>query len=166
MRFFASVLGMLMLSFCLLAQCPATQAQPPSKSVLPPTAFYQTTPAAAQYELVSTPEELNFLANGPRLYPMDKALELSRATGKPVICWMGRHLFSDERARDLSNSLKDTTIQAAMDTDGTPYDAVGPRLKFSTGNYGDDAKTYYVPLAKFDRPGTTERVLAKARGGR
>ena len=150
--------------------CPPNSANlilPPTDiQAMPPAPAVKFSPVAPQTELTSTPEELNFLANGPRLYPMDKALELSKATGKPVVCWMGKHLFSDERARKLSTELKETTIQAAMDKDDTPYDQVGPRVKFTDGNYTDDAKTYYIRLANFDRPGQGERMLAVARGGR
>lgn len=165
-KLLACCLGVVMMAVPIFAQCqtpnlPATPA--PFKATIPPAV--QSVPAPVQYELTSSPEELNFLANGPRLYPMDKAVELSKATGKPVVCWMGKHLFSDPRARDLSNRLKDTTIQAAMDGDGTAYDRVGPRLKFSSTNYADDAKTYYVKLANFDKDGQAERVLHLARGG-
>ena len=110
--------------------------------------------------------ELEFLRNGPRLYPMDKALELSKETGKPVVCWMGKGLFKNEAARKLSSELGETTIQAAMDTDGTEYDRVGFRVKFSTNNYADTAKVYFVPLARFNEPGMAEKILAKARGDR
>jgi|SRR5262245_1427418 len=121
--------------------------------------------AARQIELRSNVEEMKFLAEGPRLYSMERAQELSRATGKPVVCWMGKHLFADERARRLSQELADTTIQAAMDRDGTPYDAVGPRVKFSSSNYADDAKTYFIRLDNFDKPGQAERILRASRGG-
>src|SRR4051812_22464561 len=95
----------------------------------------------------ATPEELAFLKDGPRLYPMAQALELSKETGKPVVCWMGRHLFADPRARKLSSELGETTIQAAMDADGTEYDKLGFRVKFSSGNYAPEAKTYTIRLA-------------------
>jgi hypothetical protein len=127
----------------------------------------------------ATQEELDFLANGPRLYPMDKALELSKQTGKPVVCWMGRHLFADASARRLSRELGETTIQAAMDDDGETG-KVDPRtgnripehrVKFSSSNYQPTAlsgplKTAYIPLEKMDRPGAAERILAFARGSK
>jgi hypothetical protein len=131
-------------------------------------------PAEAPNVSTATAEELEFLATGPRLYPMDKAVELSRQTGKPVVCWMGRHLFADERARALSKSLGDTTIQAAMDDDGetgkkdprTGARIPEHRVKFSDSNYGAGAKTAYIPLDKFDRPDTAERILAFTRSRR
>jgi hypothetical protein len=114
----------------------------------------------------SSPAELAFLRDGPKLYTMDKALELSKETGKPVVCWMGRHLFADERARKLSAELGETTIQAAMDADGTEYDRVGLRVKFSSNQYAGDQQTYFIRLANFDKPGTAEKILAVSRGGR
>lgn len=108
--------------------------------------------------------EAEFLANGPKLYTMDAALAKSAETGKPVVCWMGKGLFKNEAARRLSTELGETTIQAAMDTDGTEYDAIGFRVKFSTNNY-KDGKTIYVPLRRFDEPGMAEKILAKVRGG-
>ncbi len=113
-----------------------------------------------------TVAEAAFLKNGPTLYTMDEALKVSEQTGKPVVCWMGKHLFANPEARRLSSELGETTIQAAMDTDGTEYDRVGFRVKFSDGNYKDTAKTFYIPLNKFDRAGTAERILATARGGK
>lgn len=109
--------------------------------------------------------EREFLKDGPTLYTMDKALEMSKVTGKPVVCWMGQHLFANAEARRLSSSLAATTIQAAMDSDGTEYDRVGFRVKFSTNNY-KDGTTFYVPLSRFDEPGMAEKILAKARGGK
>ncbi len=113
-----------------------------------------------------TPEEKDFLVNGPRLYPMDKALELSKTTGKPVVCWMGKHLFANASARKLSKELADTTIQAAMDKDNTEMDRIGFRVKFSSNNYDDNAVTYVTPLKSFDTPGRAERILSLARGGK
>lgn len=111
-------------------------------------------------------EEAAFLKDGPKLYTMDQALEVSKATGKPVVCWMGKHLFADERARELSRSLGDTTIQAAMDGDGTKDDQVAPfRVKFSNNGYKDAAKTFYVPVGQFAWPGAAETILRVSRGG-
>jgi hypothetical protein len=121
---------------------------------------------AVGQDATATAEELAFLKNGPRLYTMDKALEISKATGKPVVCWMGQHLFADERARKLSESLGETTIQAAMDKDGTEYDAVGFRVKFSSNNYQGDQKTYFIRLANFDKPGVKESILSHSRGAK
>lgn len=124
-------------------------------------------PAAPQRDAdVITKEEADFLANGPRLYSMEKALELSKATGKPVVCWMGKHLFANESARKLSQELAETTIQAAMDKDNTPYDKIGFRVKYSSNNYADNQQVYFTPLAKFDDPGRAEKILALARGGK
>lgn len=109
--------------------------------------------------------EQDFLKNGPKLYTMEKALELSKATGKPVVCWMGEHLFANESARRLSTELGETTIQATMDSDGTEYDRVGFRVKFSDNGY-KDGKTYFIRLANFDKPRTAETILAVSRGGK
>lgn len=140
--------------------------QAPKISKLPPSALKSAAPA--------TQAELDFLANGPKLFTMDKALALSRETGKPVICWMGPNLFADERARALSTELGDTTIQAVMDDDGetgkldpaTGKRIPAHRVKFSSGNYEPTAKVAYIPLDKFDRKGTAEAILKFARGGR
>lgn len=120
---------------------------------------------AATAQDKATKEEAAFLKTGPTLYTMDKALEVSKATGKPVVCWMGKHLFADERARRLSAELGETTIQAAMDADGTEYDRAGFRVKFSDGNYRESAKTYFIRLANF-KAGTAEKILAVSRGGK
>jgi hypothetical protein len=112
-----------------------------------------------------TPAEKDFLANGPRLFTMEEALKESARTGRPTICWMGKHLFANESARKLSRELGETTIQAAMDTDGTEYDSVGFRVKFSDNNY-QEGKTYYIRLANMDRAGTAEKILATTRGGK
>jgi hypothetical protein len=110
--------------------------------------------------------EADFLKTGPKLYTMDQALKVSQETGKPVVCWMGKHLFANESARKLSRELGETTIQAAMDTDGTEYDSVGFRVKFSDGNYKDTAKTYFIRLSNMDKPGQAEKILAVSRGGK
>ena len=112
----------------------------------------------------TTPAEAAFLKNGPKLYTMADALKQSEKTGLPVVCWMGKHLFANPEARRLSSELGETTIQAAMDTDGTEFDRVGFRVKFSDNNYAD-GKTFYIPLARFGDAGTAERILAKVRGG-
>lgn len=175
MRFVASTLALVMMTFGVLAQCEQTQAQSAAKTILPAAPAVKGA-SAAQYELVSTAEELSFLANGPRLYTMQKALELQKATGKPIVCWMGPHLFSADEARELSGNsvLTRGTIQAAMDSDGEEG-KIDPRtgkriptyrLKVSTGNYANDTETVYVPLSRFAEPGIAEKVLAKARGGR
>lgn len=163
----AAFLCLFMTTFAV-GQCQAQFATAPgSKVFTAPSTTLAIPPAARQSELRETAEETQFLATGPRLYPMDKALQLSKATGKPVICWMGKHLFSDPRARELSGNsiLTENTIQAVMDGDGTPYDAIGPRLKFTNGNYGPDSKTFYVKLADFDKAGKAEAILAATRGG-
>lgn len=113
-----------------------------------------------------TREEADFLATGPRLFPMNKALALTKETGKPTVCWMGKNLFADPDARELSASLGDTTIQAAMESDGTKYDAIGPRVKFSSnGLYTSDSKVYTIALKDFKKKGTAEEILRISRGG-
>jgi hypothetical protein len=114
----------------------------------------------------ASPEEAAFLKDGPKLYTMDAALVESAKTGKPVVCWMGKHLFADERARALSKSLGDTTIQAAMDSDGSKDDQVAPlRVKFSNNGYKDAAKTFYIPVGQFADPWVAETILSYSRGG-
>lgn len=117
-----------------------------------------------------TAEETDFLVNGPRLYPMDKALALSRETGKPVVCWMGKHIFADAKARKASLALGDTTIQAAMDDDGIPIDRdgkdltkMGPRVKFSTSNYSKDAQTAYIQVKNLNDE-SPAKILRFVRG--
>jgi hypothetical protein len=113
-----------------------------------------------------TREEAEFLATGPRLFPMNKALALTQETGKPTVCWMGKNLFADPDARELSASLGDTTIQAAMEGDGTKFDSVGPRVKFSSnGLYNGDSKVYTIALKDFKKKGTAEEILRISRGG-
>lgn len=120
-----------------------------------------------------TPAEQEFLKNGPKLYTMADALKKSEETGLPVACWMGRHLFADPGARAFSKRMAATTIQAAMDSDGEEG-KIDPRtgkaiptlrLKFSDNGYkSQDA--LYIPLARFNEPGITEKVLATMRGGK
>jgi hypothetical protein len=182
MKKFLAVLSVLALSVVTLYACdpnPAPQAPsqlPPSlRTPAPaPAPTYQAPAPAAIQESRTSQAELDFLATGPRLYPMDKAIQLSRQTGKPVVCWMGKHLFANEQARHLSKELGETTIQAAMDDDGETG-KVDPRtgkripelrVKFSSSNYAPEAKTAYIPLEKFDRAGTAEKILAFARGGK
>ena len=116
--------------------------------------------------------EAQFLKDGPKLYTMDEALKESAKTGKPVLCWMGPHLFAEADARQLSKSLGTTTLQAAMDSDGEEG-KIDPktgkpipvfRVKFSTNNY-KDGETIYVPLSRMSEPGMAEKILAKVRGG-
>lgn len=100
-----------------------------------------------------TEGEADFLANGPRLYSMDKALALSKETGKPVVCWIGKHIFADEKARTVSAELGKTTIQAVMDDDGISIDRDGKRIpanrvKFSSNNYTGNSQTAYIPVSK------------------
>ncbi len=93
---------------------------------------------------------------GPKLYKMDEALKVSKQTGKPVVCWMGKDLFANPEARKLSLELGETTIQAAMDTDGTEFDKLGFRVKFSSNNYTDNAKIYNIRMSNFAKKGTAE----------
>lgn len=114
--------------------------------------------------------EQDFKENGPRLFSMDDALVLSKKTGKPVVCWMGPHIFANAKARAVSRELGETTIQAVMDTDGETHDSSGKplplhRVKFSNGSYGKDARVAFIPASKL----TTEsgkKILAFTRGSK
>lgn len=157
MRKFLSVCAALAVAGLVYGECQAGPKAPPAspaKSVLG---------SAAKATTSSTQEELDFLENGPRLFPMDKALEVSAKTGKPVICWMGPHIFADAKARELSRRLGETTIQAVMDSDGTEYDRFNPRIKFSTDNYGTEGKTFFVQVKNFNAD-TEAKVLKALRG--
>lgn len=107
----------------------------------------------------------DFETDGPKLYTMDEALKVSDATGKPVVCWMGKDLFENKEARKLSLELAETTIQAAMDTDGTEYDKLGFRVKFSSNKYKDTEKTYTIRMSNFSKPGVGDEILRVSRGG-
>lgn len=127
-------------------------------------------PSAREFSQEELKAELDFIESGPRLYPMDKAIALGKASGKPVVCWMGKHIFANAEARRVSKELGETTIQAAMDTDGVRYGSkgedlasIGPRIKFSADNYAGQSKTYYVPVSKFT-PDTGGKVLTVALG--
>jgi hypothetical protein len=116
--------------------------------------------------------EQEFKRNGPQLFTMDDALVLQAKTGKPVVCWMGKHLFASAKARAESLKLADTTIQAVMDGDGTEGTLgsdgkVIPvhRVKFSDGGYRENARTAYIPLNKFDE-NTATKILQFTRGGK
>jgi hypothetical protein len=156
MRSLIAAIAFILVGSVGLAQCQTVPAGPPRAKAAPSLSVEKV-----QTEL--TEAEAKFLADGPRLYPMDKALALSAETGKPVVCWMGKHIFADDKARAASLALADTTIQAAMDSDGTAYDRVGPRVKFSNTNYKDDATTYFVPVAKLSET-FPKKILAVARG--
>jgi len=145
----------LLLSASLLA-CDQPTKNTNTKTLIAPTAS-------------TSQAELDFLANGPKLFPMDKAIELSRATGKPVVCWMGQHIFANEKARAASTALGETTIQAAMDSDGETIGGNGEalptlRVKFSSGNYAANSKIAYIPVSKLNED-SPAKILAFARGG-
>lgn len=180
MKFFLSLLAAVFLIGSVVAQdCggaapnPGSGPQPlkaragtfqsfPAASFVPAPAV---TPAPAR---LSSQEELDFLANGPKLFPMDVALKVSAKTGKPVVCWMGPHIFASAKARAASEALGDTTIQAVMDTDGETVGIDGKaipvhRVKFSSGNYAPTAKVGYIPVAKLTEE-SPAKILAFARG--
>lgn len=129
---------------------------------------FRSLPAESAPATRSTQEELEFLATGPRLFTMDDALKVSAKTGKPVVCWMGKHIFADKRAREASLALGDTTIQATMDTDGETHNAKGEplpplRVKFSSGNYEPTAKVAYIPVSKLTKD-SPAKILKFVRG--
>lgn len=106
---------------------------------------------APQYTPEQLREEVEFLvsSDSPKLFPMDKALEVAKITGKPVLCWMGKHAFADPNIRQLSKALGSTTIQAAMDGDGTQYDEFNPRVKFDSSQYVNGGRTYTISSGQF-----------------
>lgn len=89
--------------------------------------------------------------DSPKLYTMAEATEVHKRTGKPILCWMGAHVFADLNARKLSQELKDTTIQASMasDPDDKRYDQFNPRVKFDSSQYANGGKTYFIRAASF-----------------
>ena len=147
----------------------------PSFATLPPVIMR----APAQEELPADIDairealraEKEFKRTGPQLFTMDEANELSKKTGKPVLCWMGPHVFANAKARERSLALADTTIQAVMDSDGETRDAKGNplpthRVKFTdNGFYSKDSKVAFIPVAKLDA-GSDKKILAFTRGGR
>ena len=116
-------------------------------------------------------EETKFKRIGPELFTMEEANELSKKTGKPVLCWMGPHVFANAKARERSLALADTTIQAVMDSDGETRDAKGNplplhRVKFTdNGFYSKDSKVAFIPVAKLDKD-SDKKILAFTRGGK
>lgn len=115
--------------------------------------------------------EREFKRTGPELFTMEEANALSKKTGKPVLCWMGPHVFANAKARERSLALADTTIQAVMDTDGETRDAKGNplpmhRVKFTdNGFYSKDSKVAFIPVAKLDKD-SDKKILAFTRGGK
>lgn len=155
---------------CGAAPSPGSGPQPLTRTAKPAT--FQSFPATqfvpAPSATRSTQEELDFLANGPKLFPMDKALQVAKLTGKGVVCWMGPHIFADARARAASLALGDTTIQATMDTDGETVAANGKplpvhRVKFSSNNYEGNKQTAFIPVSKLDNEAPA-KILAFVRG--
>ena len=104
-----------------------------------------------EHEFLSSPDT-------PKLYPMDKALEVAKLQNKPVLCWMGKNAFADPNVRKLSMQLKATTVQASMekDPDNPKYDQFNPRVKFDTNQYLNGGKTYFIRAEnfKFESPST------------
>lgn len=98
-----------------------------------------------------TKEELEFLADGPRLYSMDDAIKVGKLKGLPVVCWQGENIFADARARRLATLLKDVTVMAAMPSDpkNPAYDEFNPRVVFDTQAYDRAGKTYFVRVENF-----------------
>lgn len=168
-KYLASLPLALLCAAFAFAQCPSPapsgppQAKPATFQSFP-SSF---TPAAAPAADRSTQEEVDFLANGPKLYDMPTALKVSKLTGKPVVCWVGSHIFSEPKARTASAALGDTTIQAVMKSDGETIDKNGKpipalRVKFTDNNYAG-GKTAYVPVAKLNED-SPAKILAFVRG--
>lgn len=161
----------LLVSYANVASCspPPTGRQTDLSDIVEALAADgNTNPSAADIREAIAAEK-DFLRTGPRLFSMADAQRESARTGKPVLCWMGSHIFASAKARERSEESADTTIQAAMDTDGETRDAKGnplPRLrvKFSDRNYTPDAKVAFIPASKLDN-GSVKKILAFTRGG-
>ena len=128
------------------------QEKKPTKVVISETSNLTSEEIRAEYEFLADPDS-------PKLYPMDKALEVAKLSNKPVLCWMGEHVFANENARKLSQELKATTIQASManDSDNPKYDKFNPRVKFNTSQYVNGGKTYFIRAADFKFEGPSVR---------
>jgi hypothetical protein len=182
MRFRLASLCLLAVSTVAWAQCPApaTFAPPAAPRMLlawQPADAQATAPAPAksaapakmpqaapipQEELIN---ELDFMKDGPRLYSMDAGKAEAARSGKPLICWMGPHIFANKEARRVSLELKDTTIQATMtaDPDQPEYDVFNPRVKFTTDNYTKGAKVYFMQVKNFGKD-AGDKILTAASG--